>query len=446
MSERAARAAEACERIVRELQAQERVPAVTAAVARADRPTWALQVGTAGGETALGERTQFRIGSVTKTFTAALVMQLRDQGMLGLDDPLAVHLDVPAHGDLTIRNLLSHTSGLQREPVGNIWDTLDLPDADGVIADLARAEAVLPPSRRWHYSNLAYVLLGELAARKVGGSWEEAVTDRLLTPLGLTDTTASRRPPYAQGYLVEAYTDRVRAEPEFPMAGAAPAAQLWSTATDMAKWALFLADPDPAVLAPSTVDEMCQPVTVTDPDQWAVGWGLGLILAPQGGRVIHAGHEGAMPGFLAGVYCRRGEKIGAAVLGSSGTAGKTVIAPHALIAASLEQDPHAIEPWIPGEPAPAELASALGRWWSEGSEFVFSWRRGHLEARAADAPRERPPAVFAVEGPDLLRGVSGRETGERLELTRDERGQVVLMRWATYRVTRDQQTFDPREH
>ncbi len=441
MSER--EAATACERIVAGLQAEDRVPAVSAAVARADRPLWTHQIGTAGNDTPLDARTQFRIGSVTKTFVAVLILQLRDQGMLGLDDRLDAHLDVPAHGDLTIRGMLSHTTGLQREPYGNVWDTLDVPGADQVIADVARAEAVMPPSRRWHYSNLAYALLGHLAGRKLGGTWEEVLTDQILTPLGLTDTTADARAPFAQGYLVEAYTDHVRPEPEFPMGGVAPCAQLWSTAADMAKWALFLADPDPAVLAPSTVEEMCQPLTVTDPDQWTAGWGLGLILVPQGGRIIHTGHEGAMPGFLAGVYCRRGEKIGAATLGSSTTAGNICATPHKLLAASLEHDPRAIEPWTPGEPAPEALASALGRWWSEGSEFVFSWRHGHLEARGAAAPADRPPAVFAVEGADVLRGVSGRETGERLELTRDGTGRIVQMRWATYRVTRDQQTFDP---
>jgi CubicO group peptidase (beta-lactamase class C family) len=436
-------AATACERVVATLQAEERVPAVSAAIARADRPLWAYQVGTAGGDTPLDARTQFRIGSVTKTFTAALVLQLRDQGMLGLDDPLSVHLDVPAHGSMTIRGMLSHTTGLQREPAGNIWDTLDVPDAGQVIHDLARAEAVLAPSRRWHYSNLAYALLGHLAGRKLGGTWEEVLTDRFLTPLGLADTTVAPRAPYAQGYLVEAYSDHVRPEPEFPMGGVAPAAQIWSTAADMAKWALFLADPDPAVLAQGTVDEMCQPLTVTDPEQWVAGWGLGLILVPQGGRVMHVGHEGAMPGFLAGVYCRRGQKIGAAALGSSTTAGAVCAAPHKLLAASLEHDPRAVEPWTPGEPAPDAFASALGRWWSEGSEFVFSWRSGHMEARAVAAAADRPPAVFAVEGADLLRVVSGRETGERLELTRDAAGTIVQMRWATYRVTRDQQTFDP---
>ncbi|MDQ1656517.1 MAG: hypothetical protein QOD41_1600 [Cryptosporangiaceae bacterium] len=439
------RADRACERIVREAQASERIPAVTAAVARGDRDLWQVQAGSAGEGRELTPQTQFRIGSITKTFTAALVMQARDAGALELDDPVSAHLKVPDHGELTIRAMLSHMSGLQREPAGNLWDSLDVPGSGEVLDNLARAEAVLPSGRRFHYSNLAYALLGHLAAAKAGGTWEEVLADRLLNPLGLADTTPAPRAPYAQGYLVEAFTDHARPEPEFPVGGAAPCAQLWSTAADLARWALFLADPDPAVLAPATVDEMCQPAGIPDPDQWVVAWGLGLILAPQGGRIIHAGHDGAMPGFLAGAYFRRGTKVAAAALGSSGQAIGTVGLPHKLIAASLDADPPDADPWVPGEAAPAEYASALGHWWSEGFPFVFSWRSGHLEARAGGAAPDRPPAVFEADPSGVLRSVSGREVGERLELTRDERGRIVFMRWATYRFSRLQESFDPAD-
>ena len=432
-------------RLVRELQRDHRVPAVSAAVCRSDREPWALAVGP-GTVDGSDTDTVFRIGSVTKTFTAALVMQARDAGLLELDDPVSAHLDVPAHGDATVRQLLSHTAGLQREPYGDVWDTLAMPSSDELLADLARAEAVLPPGARWHYSNLAYAVLGHLAARRLGGTWEEVLTDRLLQPLGLRRTSVTPTGPAAQGYLVDAYSDVVRPEPHTDFGGLGPAAQLWSTASDMARWAQFLADPDPAVLRPETVDEMCHPVTVTDPDEWHTGWGLGLLLAPRGERVVHIGHPGAMPGFLAGVYARRGRGIGAAVLGSSGTAGELTVLPHVLIEASLEHDPPDIAPWTPGKPPPASLGSVLGRWWSEGFEFVFRWRDGHLEARAADAPANRPPAVFAVESADVLRTVSGREAGEELRLTRDASGRVVAMHWATYRVTRDQETFQTRTH
>jgi len=439
------KATAACERIIRTLQADERVPAVAAALVRADRPAWSFEVGDAGGGAPVRPETQFRIGSVTKTFTAVLVLQLRDAGMLDLDDQIDAHLPLPAHGQLTIRSILNHTSGLQREPWGNLWDTLDVPDDTRLLDEVAKAEAVLSPRRRWHYSNLGFALLGHLVAAKTGATWAEVLTDRLLTPLGLADTTVQPRDTAAQGYLVDAYSDHARPEPHFDLRGAEAAAQLWSTAGDMARWALFLAQPDPAVVARSTLEEMYEPVVVTDPVNWHTGWGLGLQTAPQGSgsdRALDIGHNGAMPGFLAGVWCRRGVRIGAAVLGSSGTAAGITVAPHRLIAASLEHDPIDVEPWRIGEPVPRDYVGILGRWWSEGSEFVFRWTKGHLEARSASAVAAAPPAIFAFEGPDLLRTVSGREAGERLELFRAPDGSVEYMRWATYRFTRDQQTYD----
>jgi len=80
----------------------------------------------------------------------------------------------------------------------------------------------------------------------------------------------------------------------------------------------------------------------------------------------------------------------------------------------------------------------------EGFEYVFSWRDGQLRARGADDPADKPPAVFEpVLEPDIYRTVSGREAGELLRLTRDPAtGAVTRMHWATYRFTRDLQTFE----
>jgi hypothetical protein len=164
---------------------------------------------------------------------------------------------------------------------------------------------------------------------------------------------------------------------------------------------------------------------------------------------MHVGHDGAMPGFLAGVYGRRGGDgnpgaLGCAVLGSSGTAGQTNDLVHELLRIAVESDPAEIRPWRPAPPAPAAYRPALGRWWSEGMEFVFAWHDGQLQARAVDAPASRPPAVFEPlpDEVDVLRTISGREAGELLRLTRDDRGTVVLMHWATYRFTRAQEAFD----
>nr|WP_091459487.1 serine hydrolase domain-containing protein [Micromonospora inyonensis] len=441
-------------RMVRQVQAGARVPALSVALHRADRPLWGLTVGATGNDAPLTPQTPFRIGSVTKTFTAVLVLQCRDEGLLDLDDPVGRHLDVPAHGELTVRRLLSHTSGLQREPYGDIWDTLRAPGVEQLLADLARAERVLPPARRFHYSNLGMALLGELVGRLRGGTWVEVLADRILAPLGLAATTTRPGPHAATGFLVDAYSDHARPEPPTDFGAVGPAAQLWSTAGDMARWAAFLADPsalDPtgAVLAPGTLDEMRWPRTVTDETNWADGFGLGLILVPQPNRVLHVGHDGAMPGFLASVYGRRGGDgtpgaMGCAVLGSAGTAGAIFDLPHRLLATSVEHDPADIEPWSPGEPAPAAYRDVLGRWWGEGFEYVFLWRDGALRARRAGDPPGKPAAVFAPlpDRPDVLRTISGREVGELLRLTRDERGAVRRMHWATYRFTRDQQTFD----
>src|SRR6478609_1648803 len=147
-----------------------------------------------------GPDVQYRMGSITKTFTAALVLQARDDGLLDLDDPLEAHLSVPAHGQVTLRRMLCHLSGLQREPVGDVWESLRGPDLDTMLADLATADAVLSPQQRWHYSNLAYALLGQVAAQVRGGSWAEVLADRILRPLGLTRTTVDPAPPVARGY------------------------------------------------------------------------------------------------------------------------------------------------------------------------------------------------------------------------------------------------------
>ncbi|HEY3505364.1 MAG TPA: serine hydrolase domain-containing protein [Actinocatenispora sp.] len=440
------------ERLVRRAQRTARVPAVQAAVHRADRPLWTFEVGDAGGGVELGPDTQFRIGSITKTFTAVLVLQCRDDGLLDLDDPVSAHLSVPEHGELTIRRLLTHTAGLQREPYGDIWDTLAVPSLEETLAGLAQAERILPSGRRFHYSNLGFALLGHLVAAKRGAAWAEVLAEKILAPLDLHLTLAPGGNA-ATGYLVDAWSDHARPEPRTDLGGIAPAAQLWGTAGELARWGSFLADPahqDPtgAVLAADTLAEMRHPVAMRDDRVWKSGWGLGLIVRPGAARALDVGHGGAMPGFLAEAYGRvPGAEdvppgLAAAVLLSSGTADAALGLSFQLMDAAVERDPADIEPWRIGAPAPDELRGVLGHWWGEGFEYVFRWRDGHLEASGVDDPAGMPPAVFAVESPDLLRSVAGREIGEQLRLTRDTDGRVVRLHWATYRFTREQQTFD----
>jgi hypothetical protein len=317
---------------------------------------------------------------------------------------------------------------------------------------------VLPTGQRHHYSNLGLSLLGHLVGRLRGGSWAEVLAERILAPLELSSVTTEPDETAAVGYLVDAYSDHARPEPAIDLGGLAPAGQLWSTAADLATWAAFLSDPatvdpDGRVLQPSTVEEMRLPQTVSDEKSWLLGWGLGLMLVPQAAGVMHVGHGGGMPGFIAGAYGRFGgtdepAAYGAAALGSSGTGTAISDLVHTLLTVDVTEFPAAVAPWTPGEPAPLDLRSVLGQWWSEGFEYRFTWREGSLHARRADDAPHKPPSVFEriPDRPDTLRTRAGGEAGELLHLNRDPAtGVVTSMRWATYRFSRTQEGFDRSE-
>ncbi|MGH3104870.1 MAG: serine hydrolase domain-containing protein [Gaiellaceae bacterium] len=429
-------------RIARRAQAERRLPSLSAAVFRDGEVVWAEALGLADveGDRGATPDTQYRIGSITKTFTAAAVLQLRDEGRLALDDPLGRHLpDVP-HAGPTLRRLLAHHSGLQREPPGEIWESLEPPERDEFLARLAEAEQVLEPGAHWHYSNLAFVLLGEVVEAVSGEPYARFVDERLLRPLGLERTTWAPAEPAARGYFVHPYEETVREERPVDLRGTSAAGQLWSTTADLARWGSFLCDPEPEVLAPATAEEMHALQVMMDTERWQVGWGLGLGLYRRGDRVW-AGHGGAMPGHLAGLAFRRRERIGAVVLTNTTAGADAEELALDLGEEALELEPGEPEAWRPRDGAPAELQDVLGRWWSEGYEFVFSWRDGRLEARHLGAPAHRALSVFERLEVDRYRVAEGRERGEQLRIVRGDDGEVAKLYWATYPFTRGPESF-----
>ena len=152
-------------------------------------------------DTALGPRSRFRIGSVTKTFTAVLVLQCRDDGLLDLDDPLGRHLDVAG------ARRADRSAGCCRTPPGCSGSRTATSGTrcarrtcDELLADLVRVERVLPTGRRYHYSNLGMALLGQLvgaaARRHLGRGARRAGRS---TPLGLADTSVDPGPQAVTG-------------------------------------------------------------------------------------------------------------------------------------------------------------------------------------------------------------------------------------------------------
>jgi CubicO group peptidase (beta-lactamase class C family) len=432
--------APALRRTIADAQAKKRVPSIAAAVVRDGEVVWSDAVGLAdveGGEAATPDH-QYRVGSITKTFTAVAVMQQRAEGNLDLEATLDTYLAVPAHGTLTIRRMLAHASGLQREVPGDVWESLEFPrSTEELLGKLEEAELVLAPGERWHYSNLAYTLLGEVVAKLSGMPYEEYVEQRILEPLGLTRTSFSPVDPTAIAYSTEPYTDVVHREPMMVerTGGIAAAGQLWSTVGDLCRWAAFLAAPDPDVLDPSALDLMTSVQAMADPYRWQLAWGVGLMLVRSGDQ-IYCGHDGGMPGYLANVLASRDERLGAAVL----TNGSANVDPSSLAVALIDVTRERLPPdtaaWRPDKEPPADLAGALGRWWSEGAEFVMRWHDGHLEMRWAESPDWLPWARFEPLGDDRFRTVFGRERGELLRIVRDDAGTPTKLYWATYPMLR----------
>ncbi len=436
----------ALERRVRGKQRAWRAVGVQATVVRKGESVWSCGVGTVDVErpdAAPTDDTAFAIGSITKTFTAALIMRLRDAGELRLTDRLDDYLpEIAAGGALTVRELLAHASGIQREPPGDIWDTLEIPTIGQTIAELGTDQEVLPPRLRFHYSNLAFGLLGEIGARVTGQPWAAAVQSHLLDPLGMSRTGLTISDPHATGYFVDPFTSGARAEPWPDMGGFAAAGGFWSTAADLATWSTVFAGRRPDVLAPATVDEMTRPEIMVDLEKWTAAYGLGLQLMRAGER-IYVGHSGGMPGFISGLAVHRPNDVAAIVLTNGGVSPSALELAMDLVGIVLDQDPNPAEVWRPAGAIPTELAELVGPWWSEGMPFTFSVEDGRLEARLDGLPKDKPPAVFEPIATDVYRTVSGREQGELLRVERNADGAVARMLWATYPFTRTPQPFGP---
>lgn len=389
-----------------------------------------------------GPDVQYRIGSITKTFTAMAVMQLVGEGRLDLRGPLRQGWPEAPHDELSLADLLSHGSGLQREPPGLVWETLQFPERAQLAATARAADRLYPPDSWFHYSNLGFALLGELVAQVSGTSWESYVGERILAPLQMRQTAALPGHLAAQGYSVKPYSDEVVAEPALEILGIAPAGQLWSTADDLCRWTGALSGCRPDVLGPDALAQMRAPRTIADLDHWTSGFGLGLMLI-RDGESIYVGHTGSMPGFVAAAFCHPTSGLGVVVLTNS-TAGFNVAALAAELLSLVRDGNPTSSAWLPGEPPPERIRPILGRWWSEWREWVFRWRDGKLQGMQADAPAGETVTEFAEIGPDEFVAITGTERGERLSVVRgggEDAGGVRKLYWATYPFIREPEVF-----
>ena len=358
--------------------AEHGLPSISAAVFEDGEVTWTQAAGDAQPDT------QYAIASITKTFVAAALLELG----IDLDEPLRFG---------TPRQLLSHTSGLQRELPGEEWGTLEFPGREEVVARLDEAERVLPPGR-FHYSNLGYLVLGELVAERAGEPIEDTIRTLLLEARGLRRTTWEATEPHARGFFHE------RPERTLGKGGTSASGGLWSTADDIARWGSYLLG----------LDELHRPYGHVG---WDEAFGLGVECVRVESREFW-GHEGATVGFRSVLLYDRDANAGAAVLTNA-----TQPAGLRAVAASLVPRGRPREE----EPASPEVDGILGSWWSEGVEHRFRWT-GRLES---------DDAAFVQEAPDRFRSTWGREEGEMLRVVRDEDGEPIELWWAGYPFRRE---------
>lgn len=258
----------------------------------------------------LTTRHLFRVASHSKTFTATAAMQLREDGVLGLDDRVARWVpELADHplGAVTVRELLGHQGGIVRDGEdADFWQHLgEFPTEAELLELLPREGRVLEPNTHFKYTNVGYSLLGMVVARAAGMPYEELVRSRILDPLGLSrvhvDIDDVPRQECAWGH--SGLFGRDEDEPPFVLAnpstfGMAPATGFVACAEDLSAYAAAHAFGDTRLLTDASKRLMQRDESLLVVDGIEQGrYGLGLILNDIGGRRL-VGHSGGFPGFI----------------------------------------------------------------------------------------------------------------------------------------------------
>lgn len=308
---------EALESRLAELQLESGVPGVTAGVVLRGGTVLGLAAGVADTMLGLPMTASARLlqGSVGKTYVSAVAMQLVFEGLLDLDAKVSAYLGdepwftrLPNHEDVTVRQLMNHTSGIIRYEFNEQFITDLVADPGRVwrpveqLAYLFDTEAPFPAGEGWDYSDTNYIILGMIIERLTGNTYYDEMQRRLLEPLGLENTVPSntrRIPDLVQGYAGVnnqfQLPDAVMVDgefvinPQFEWTGGGIA----STSEDLARWAKLLYEGE-------AFDESMLPVLLDGvPARLGpnVQYGLGVIIrdTPLG---VSWGHSGFFPGYL----------------------------------------------------------------------------------------------------------------------------------------------------
>ncbi|GLF96784.1 serine hydrolase domain-containing protein [Streptomyces yaizuensis] len=414
-------------------QSAGRCPSLVAGVAREGELVWTGGRAAGGGDDAV--ETQYRIGSITKTFTAVLVLRLRDEGLLDLEDPVERYLPEAGLGQVTIAQLLGHSAGLSAEPPGPWWERTPGALRPELADVLGEGAGTHPVGRRHHYSNTGYTVLGALVAAVRGGTWEEALRREILEPLGMTRTSVLPQAPAAEGWAVHPWADVLLPEPSEDLGLMTPAGGLWSTVADLCRFAVFLAEGDERVLGASSVQEMRTPSVPLESGEWNATYGLGLQIIGDREHTL-VGHGGSLPGFVAGLWFDVEDRIASVVLANA-TSGPNVSAVAVeLVRTVAEAEPRVPAPWRPLTGVDQELLALTGPWyWGTYSYVLRLLSDRALELQPIQGAGRG--AVFLAGDNGTWTGQSGYHAGETLRVVRREDGSVRHLDVGSFVFTRE---------
>ncbi len=280
-------------------------------------------------KTPMTSSTIFRIASITKTFTSTAILQLRDAGKLHLDDPIAKYLpwfDIkhrfPEAPEITIRHILTHTSGLPREAAFPYWTDHKFPTLEQIKATLPDQETTYPSETKYKYSNLGMALLGQIVVAASGEEYETYIQKHILEPLGMSSTSVNLSKDHfkrlAVGYGRRLENGKRKVMDFTDSKGLTPAANMSSTVEDLARFiSLQFRDGKPGgaqILKGSTLKEMQRVHWLNS--SWKSGRGLGFSISQQGSRTL-VGHGGWVAGYRTQILFCPDEKIGVVVMSNA---------------------------------------------------------------------------------------------------------------------------------
>lgn len=418
----------------------ENLPGISAIIVHDQEVLWKGGFGLSNIETGVKTEssTLYSICSISKLFTSVAIMKLYDEGKLRLDDKVSdllpwynLEQKYPESGPVTVRTLLTHSSGLPRESAHPYWTGPDFPfpSTSEIKSKLGDQETLYPASTYFQYSNLGLTLLGEIVKEVSGQNYDEYIQQNILMPLQLNNTRTYLPENLYGNQLAVGYgsinRERKREKIKlFQANGIKAAAGFSSNVEDLGKfasWQFKLLDTTVTeILKPSTLKYM-QHVHWTDPD-WNTTWGLGFSVKRDSEGKTVVSHGGSCPGYRSVISMYPNEKMAFSVMiNAGGTNPQKYVEGIKSVMAKVEApDKNSTN---------KDLTEFVGiysqqPWWSEDYVGILNGKLITMSL-PIDSPGEGITFFKHLEGDTFQRIRKNGEPGEKLYFERDENGKII---------------------